>query len=308
MEDITNTTDVQQEGTGTDTPQEPQEAPVSVASDMDAQQESAGEETPQDAQNTLENAGDGNLTPMAFAYEEPAPEVAPMMAETEGAAEAATNAVDCLQSASVASAAYTAEMAETDEETDTLQVRTLDVVKIGRQGENGTQVVVIDASAWLDELPGCTMTVAAIRPGENTVYLPEIRVEGGVITWPITGDDTANAGWGRGEIRAQLGEKVKKSAVFRTRVEPSLEAPGEGLPPAPPGWAQEILQAVKAASASAEAAQEQATNAAAQATTAKAQAAAAAASVQGLAGWSLMQNTDGTVSIDYTPDRGKPQG
>lgn len=142
---------------------------------------------------------------------------------------------------------------ESDEEYGTLTVGNLNTVKLGRQGENGTQEVVIDCSAWLEDLPGCTLMIAAVRPGEKTIYVPTVTVTDGVITWPVLAQDTALAGWGRGEVRATLNEQIKKSAVFRTRIEPSLEG-GTTTPTTPPDWAVEIMGDTAAAQEAAEAA------------------------------------------------------
>ena len=177
-----------------------------------------------------------------------------------------------------------AEEQESDEEYNTLLVNELDIVKLGRQGEHETQEVVIDCTAWLERLSGCALMIAAIRPGENEIYLPTVDVEDGVITWTIRDTDTARGGWGRGEVRAMLDGKIKKSAVFRTRVEPCLEGSGS-TPATPPDWVQEILGAVQAAQEAAE--------------SAAANAAQAEMNTRGLAGWSLTKETDGTVTIDY---------
>ena len=178
---------------------------------------------------------------------------------------------------------------ETDEEYETLNVNELDIVKLGRQGEHETQDVAIDCAAWLEKLPGCTLMIAAIRPGENEIYLPVVDVEDGVITWTIRDTDTANGGWGRGEVRAMLDGKIKKSAVFRTRIEPSLEGSGS-TPATPPDWVQEILGAVQAAQEAAEAA--------------AAAAIQTEANTRGLAGWTLTKEADNTVTIDYEESEG----
>lgn len=183
-------------------------------------------------------------------------------------------------------------------EYETLEVNSLDIVKLGRQGEHLTQQVLIDCTAWLDKLPGCTLLIAAIRPGESTVYLPTVSAAGGVITWNIQDQDTANGGWGRGEVRAMLDGKIKKSVVFRTRVEPSLEGSGNA-PATPPDWVQTILDSVGKASADAAAAAASAATAAQQATAAATAAAAAAENTAGLRGWSLTKEADDTVTIDY---------
>lgn len=136
---------------------------------------------------------------------------------------------------------------ESDEDYHTHNVATMRTVKLGRQGEHLTQTVEIDASAWLDRLPGCALVIACTRPGETEVYLPQISVAGGVITWHIVDQDTALAGWGRGEVRAMKDGKIKKSATFRTMVEPSLAGDGTVLPPAPPDWVQTIIDGANAA-------------------------------------------------------------
>lgn len=136
---------------------------------------------------------------------------------------------------------------ETDEDYTTHNVATMRTVKLGRQGEHMTQTVEIDASAWLDRLPGCALVIACTRPGETEVYLPQISVTDGVITWHIVSQDTALAGWGRAEVRAMVDGRIKKSATFRTMVEPSLAGDGTVLPPAPPDWVQTIIDGANAA-------------------------------------------------------------
>ena len=133
---------------------------------------------------------------------------------------------------------------EPDEEYDVIDVLDLDEVKLGRQGENDTQTVRIDCSAWLTELPGCQLTVAALRPGEREIYLPEVSVANGIVTWPILLQDTAYAGWGRAEVRGILNGKVKKSKLFKTYIFPSLDGDGTPNPPTPPEWAVQVLNAV----------------------------------------------------------------
>ena len=127
-----------------------------------------------------------------------------------------------------------AQRREPDEEFEVIDALDLKEVKLGRQGENNTQNVQIDCSDWLTDLPGCQLMVVARRPGESELYVPQISVAAGVVTWPILSQDTALAGWGRAEVRGLLNGKIKKSCVFRTRIEPSLDGDGSPNPPTPP--------------------------------------------------------------------------
>lgn len=149
-----------------------------------------------------------------------------------------------------------AEEQEPDEEFETIPVGDLLDVKLGRQGENDTQTVVIDCSAWLTQLPGCQLMIAATRPGEREIYLPEVSVSNGVVTWPILEQDTACAGTGRAEVRAMKDGKIKKSAMFRTRIEPALEGDGSPDAPTPPNWVRLIIDSVEEAQASVERSEE----------------------------------------------------
>ena len=116
-------------------------------------------------------------------------------------------------------------------------------VRLGRQGEHLTQVVQIDCTAWLDRMPGCTLAVAAVRPGEGETYLADTTAQDGMISWPVRREDTAVPGFGRAEVRALLDGRVMKSAVFRTCIEPGLEGDGVPLPPAVPDWVQVVIDA-----------------------------------------------------------------
>lgn len=191
--------------------------------------------------------------------------------------------------------ALTAEAAA--ETSSALPVDKLDEVQLGRQGEALVTLVQIDASAWLEQLPGCTLLVAALRPTESVVYLPNVTVQGGLISWRVTEDDTAKAGWGRAEVRGLVDGKVKKSAVFRTCIEPSLEGNGTPAEPTPPSWVQTIMDAVQKAQDAAQKAADAASMAATAANTAQTAAAQAAVNTAGLLGWGLAQEEDGTVSL-----------
>lgn len=167
------------------------------------------------------------------------------------------------------------EIYESDQHYETIAVEDLDIVRLGRQGENDTQQVSIDCSAWLTELPGAELIVAARRYGEKAIYLPTVTTADGVVTWRSLAQDTAVAGWGQAEIRAQVDGKIKKSKVFRTYVEKALAGPGA---PAEvlPDWVTEIRTSVAGIQSAVSESQSAATSAGENATAAAESAAAAA--------------------------------
>ncbi|MBR6889993.1 MAG: CotH kinase family protein [Clostridia bacterium] len=141
---------------------------------------------------------------------------------------------------------------EPDEEYSPIDVKDLDKdrVKLGRQGENETQTVQIDCNDWLVALQGCTFMVVAMRPGERELYVPDVTVSvSGLITWPITAQDTACAGAGRAEVRAIKGGAVKKSKLFRTWIEPALDGEINDTPTVPPNWVKGTLENLERANA-----------------------------------------------------------
>ena len=172
------------------------------------------------------------------------------------------------------------------------------MVELGRQGEGKARRIEIDVSSWVATLPGAHFEIVAVRPGETESYLPEITQSGNTLTWKPTAADTAKGGYGRAEVQAVKGALIRKSPVFRTRIEAALESSGS-TPTEPPAWVQQILGSVSAAQEAAANAQQAAQTAQQQATAADSSAQEAAASVSGLRGWSLTEETDGTVTIDH---------
>ena len=90
------------------------------------------------------------------------------------------------------------------------------MVELGRQGENLTQEVQIDVSAWTEEhgrshVPDCG---GATR--RNQKLLPEITQSGNTLTWKPTAADTAKGGYGRAEVQAVKGALIRKSPYPHT--------------------------------------------------------------------------------------------
>ncbi len=140
-------------------------------------------------------------------------------------------------------------------EENVLDVNALDVVWLGRQGENDTRQVQIDCSEWLTQLPGCELMIAAKRSGEDVLYLPTVSAADGVITWQALSQDTLKAGYGQAEVRAMLNGKIRKSKIFRTLVDRALDGP-EGSAGVLPDWVDEVRGAVSEAERAAQEAEQ----------------------------------------------------
>ena len=94
-----------------------------------------------------------------------------------------------------------------------------------RQGENGLRSLTIDVSPWLQQAPGLTITVAAVRPTEATAYIPaNVVVEDGVLTWTADTIDTAIPGTGLMLVRGtDTDGNVIKSAQSSFVIEPAFD-------------------------------------------------------------------------------------
>lgn len=111
----------------------------------------------------------------------------------------------------------------------------LNSVMLGRQGENGVRQIVIDLGDWPTVLDGPDVMIVALRPGEDSLYVPAgVTVSGSEVTWEIDSVDTALDGAGYAEIRLSKDGAIKKSRRFTTKIALSLMGNGEPAQPQPP--------------------------------------------------------------------------
>lgn len=131
-----------------------------------------------------------------------------------------------------------------------INIDTMDLVVLGREGENLSAEIEIDVRPWLERWPEGTVALLHLRSGEETPYVVQTTLTDGILHWPVTAADTAVAGkYGRAEVRLTCGGVVKKSTTLTTLVYPAL--PGTALPD-PPSAAQSWVDAVTEAAAAAE--------------------------------------------------------
>ena len=116
-------------------------------------------------------------------------------------------------------------------------------IDLGRQGENLARTVEIDVSGMLAQWPDATITLLVKRKHDAEPYIVDTTVKDGVLFWPITAVETADAGDGKLEIRATCGEVIAKSATGSFRVTASLTGSGTEPPVTEHGWVEKVLAA-----------------------------------------------------------------
>ena len=130
-------------------------------------------------------------------------------------------------------------------------IKCLPLIYLGRQGENLARTVEIDVGAMLDAYPGASIGLVFQRAGETELYIGATTLSDTVLSWPISAAVTANAGRGKIEVRAMLGDVLAKSVTASTQVDVSLSGAGSTPPDPEDDWIDDVLQAASEAKQSA---------------------------------------------------------
>ena len=93
---------------------------------------------------------------------------------------------------------------------------------VGRQGEGGTRQLVFDCADVLAEYPDALIVCAMQRAGDHTAYLKDCTTDGTNRAVTLESADVAVPGILKFELRALIGDDVRKSAVYIAKVAESL--------------------------------------------------------------------------------------
>lgn len=93
---------------------------------------------------------------------------------------------------------------------------------VGRQGEGGTRQLVFDCADVLAEYPDALIVCAMQRAGDRTAYLKDCATDGTNRAVTLESADVAVPGVLKIELRALIGDDVRKSAVYIAKVAESL--------------------------------------------------------------------------------------
>lgn len=93
---------------------------------------------------------------------------------------------------------------------------------VGRQGEGGTRQLVFDCADVLAEYPDALIVCAMQRAGDRKAYLKDCATDGMNRAVTLESADVAVPGILKIELRALIGDDVRKSAVYIAKVAESL--------------------------------------------------------------------------------------
>ncbi len=110
----------------------------------------------------------------------------------------------------------------------------MDALLLGKQGENKSTKFLFDVSGWLEDYPGCTITLVHRRPHESSSYPCVLTTEeDGRRSWVINSADLAKDGDGQAELKCTLGDVIEKDKrTWKTKIGKSLSGDGD----APEQW------------------------------------------------------------------------
>ena len=105
-------------------------------------------------------------------------------------------------------------------------------INLGRQGENDITEIVFDYSGLVEEYGEGTLSCIVQRKKTDDPYPTILTVDNHMATWSVSSTDTAYAGTGKIQLSYMVDEQIKKSIIYKTKVEPSI-LPTSEEPPEP---------------------------------------------------------------------------
>lgn len=95
-------------------------------------------------------------------------------------------------------------------------------IDLGKQGENlSREIAFPEPATWAEEFPGGAAQLLVSQPWGRTYPVVLAETEG-LAVWPVTAADTAQAGYGRCELRWSIDGIVVKSRTYVTFVAAGL--------------------------------------------------------------------------------------
>ena len=125
---------------------------------------------------------------------------------------------------------------------------------IGREDDGRVERVEIDCSAWLTDYPQLTDYRLEVTAPNGLVYMPDVSMEGNILTWTIKQCDTATTGNGRYQVVATGSDGERKTSDHpKLYILPVMPGAASEEPPEPSQpWVDKVLEAAERAEAAAD--------------------------------------------------------
>lgn len=105
-------------------------------------------------------------------------------------------------------------------------------INLGRQGENDITEIIFDYSGLAEEYGEGVLSCIVQRKKTDDPYPALMTAENHMATWNVSSADTAYAGTGKIQLSYVVDEQIKKSIIYKIKIEPSI-LPRSEEPPEP---------------------------------------------------------------------------
>ena len=96
------------------------------------------------------------------------------------------------------------------------------ILDLGHTGENDVSEIVFDISEWRRLYGNGEILLNVQRKIDDVPYPVPLEIKGDTAVWNITDRDIEVSGEGKAELSYLVGDKIKKSVIYTTYVEKSL--------------------------------------------------------------------------------------
>ena len=115
-------------------------------------------------------------------------------------------------------------------------------INIGRQGENDITEIMFDYSGLVEEYGEGTLSCIVQRKKTDDPYPTILTAENHIATWNVSSVDTAYAGTGKIQLSYVVDEQIKKSIIYKIKVEPSILPTSEDPPEPIKNYLDQIVE------------------------------------------------------------------
>lgn len=105
-------------------------------------------------------------------------------------------------------------------------------INLGRQGENDVKHIQFDYSGLAEKFGEGVLSCIVQRKDGDDPYPAVLTYDNHMATWSVSSTDTAYAGTGKIQLSYMVDEQIKKSIIYKIKVEPSI-LPTSEEPPEP---------------------------------------------------------------------------